>query len=249
MLLWGVPLALVGIWPSTPLALVMLGVIGIGNTVVDVAALTLLQRAVADEVLARVLGVLESVMLATIALGAILAPLVINAIGIRGALIATGALLPASIALLWRRLRSVDERGVVAAPELALLREIPLFAPLPLPTLEHLARSARRSRAVPGAVVVRQGDVGDRFYVVDAGRVEVAVDGHVSGTLGPGAFFGEIALLRDVPRTATVRALEETELVTLERDDFVAAVTGYAPSAAAADAVVGARLAGVPAGI
>ena len=249
VLLWGVPLVLIGVWPTTPLALVMLGLIGVGNTIVDVAALTLLQRAVADDVLARVLGVLESVLIGTIAVGAILAPLLIDTIGIRGALLVTGGVLPLSVALLWRRLRGVDSRGAVAGRELELLRAIPLFAPLPLPTLEHLARTAQRLSVDAGATVVREGEVGDRFYVVDAGSVEVTLDRRPAGTLGHGDFFGEIALLRDVPRTATVRALEHTELVAIERSDFVAAVTGYAPSAAAAEAVVGARLAGVPAGI
>ena len=94
-----------------------------------------------------------------------------------------------------------------------------------------------------GTEVIRQGDPGDRFYVIESGRLRVTVDGAPAGELGPGEFFGEIALLRNVPRTATVTAETESRLHALDREEFLAAVTGHAPSARAADAVVGARLA------
>src|SRR5262245_189909 len=108
LILWGIPIALIGIFPQPPFALFLLAVVGIGNTVVDVAALTLLQRVVPDEVLTRVFGVVQSVFIGTIGLGAIIAPLAINAVGIRWALIFTGALLPLSAGLTWRRITSLD---------------------------------------------------------------------------------------------------------------------------------------------
>jgi CRP-like cAMP-binding protein len=100
-----------------------------------------------------------------------------------------------------------------------------------------------------GQELVRQGDPGDRFYIVDSGSVEVVVDGLPTAMLGPGDYFGEIALLRDVPRTATVRAREDGLLLTLTHDAFVPAVSGYSRSLASAEAVVGLRLGPARAGI
>jgi CRP-like cAMP-binding protein len=100
-----------------------------------------------------------------------------------------------------------------------------------------------------GEEVVRLGEPGDRFYVIDSGSVDVYVDGRVTTRLGPGEYFGEIALLRDTPRTATVHAREDGVLLTLSRDSFVPAVAGYAPSRSSAEAVVGLRLGPARAGI
>jgi MFS family permease len=241
IILWGVPLMLLGIWPSIAAALVLLGILGVGNTLVDVAGLTLLQRAAPDDVRARVFGVLESVFLGTIAIGAILAPLLITALGARGALIAAGGGLSVLVLLFWRPLNALDAAAVPES-ELALLRGIPIFAPLPPVTLEQLASHLSRVRVPAGQIVFRRGDPGDLFYVIGGGEVAVALDGRPPVTLGRGAYFGEIALLRDVPRTATVTARTEVELYALERDVFIAAVTGHAPSADAADAVIATRL-------
>jgi MFS family permease len=242
ILLWGVPLVLLGIWPSVAAAVILLGVLGVGNTLVDVAGLTLLQRAAPDEVRARVFGVLESVFLGTIAIGAILAPLLTSALGARGALIAAGGGLSVLVLLLWRPLSAADVTAAAPESTLTLLRGIPIFAPLPPVTLEQLASRLSRVRVPAGEVILRQGDPGDRFYVIGEGEVEIALDGGPPKTLGRGAYFGEIALLRDVPRTATVTTRTEVELYVLERDVFIAAVTGHAPSAEAADAVIATRL-------
>jgi MFS family permease len=242
ILLWGVPLALLGIWPSVAAALVLLGILGVGNTLVDVAGLTLLQRAAPDEVRARVFGVLESVFLGTIAIGAILAPLLTSALGARGALVAAGGGLSVLVLLFWRPLSAADATAAVPESTLALLRGIPIFAPLPPVTLEQLASRLLRVHVPAGEIIFRQGDPGDRFYVIGEGEVEIAPDGGPTKTLGRGAYFGEIALLRDVPRTATVTTRTGVELYLLERDVFIAAVTGHAPSAEAADAVIATRL-------
>ena len=242
ILLWGVPLVLLGIWPSVAAAVILLGVLGVGNTLVDVAGLTLLQRAAPDEVRARVFGVLESVFLGTIAIGAILAPLLTSALGARGALIAAGGGLSALVLLLWRPLSAADVTAAAPESTLTLLRGIPIFAPLPPVTLEQLASRLSRVRVPAGEVILREGDPGDRFYVIGEGEVEIALDGGPPKTLGRGGYFGEIALLRDVPRTATVTTRTEVELYVLERDVFIAAVTGHAPSAEAADAVIASRL-------
>ena len=242
ILLWGTPLVLLGLWPSVAAALVLLGLLGVGNTLVDVAGLTLLQRAAPDEVRARVFGVLESVFLATIGVGAILAPLLTTALGARGALIAAGGGLSVLVLLAWRPLNAVEAAAPVPELELALLRGIPIFAPLPPVTLEQLASHLSRLSVPAGRVVFRRGDPGDLFYMIGGGEVAVELDERPHVTLGPGAYFGEIALLRDVPRTATVTATTEVELYALERDVFIAAVTGHAPSAETADAVIASRL-------
>ena len=249
LVLWGIPIALIGVFPDPPAALILLGIVGVGNTIVDVAALTLLQRTVPDEILTRVFGVVQSVFVGTTGLGAILAPLAIEVVGIRWAMIATGALLPLLAALLWRRITALDAEALAPLRELELLHSIPLFRPLPATTLEELASSLVPVRATPGTELVREGEMGDRFYVIASGEVDVTAQGQPVRTQGPGDHFGEIALLRDVPRTATVTAKTEVELYALERDEFLGAVTGHAASAQAADAVVSTRLAGLRPGV
>jgi MFS family permease len=240
--IWGVPIALVAIWPNQVFAIVLLGIVGIGNTLVDVSGMTLMQRAAPDEVLARVFGVLESLLLLTVGLGALVAPFLLDWLGTRGALIVAGALLPLLIVPAWPQLTAIDRDGRVPEEQLALLRGNAIFAPLPASTLEQLADRLQEVRVPAGDVIVRQGESGDRFYLIEAGTVEVAVDGRPGNELGPGEGFGEIALLRDVPRTATVTARTDAVLYALERDAFVPAVTGSGPSLSAAEGVIGMRL-------
>ncbi len=242
LLLFGLPLALCAAWTNAAFVLVLFAVIGIGNTVVDVSSITLMQRTAEDEVLARVFGVLESLIFLTLALGALATPALVAAIGPRLALVVAGLFLPAVLVPLWPRLAAIDASTRIPSARLELLRAIPLFAPLPPPVLERLAASSAEVTVPAEAAVVEQGQPGDLFYVIASGRAAVEVDGSRSAELGPGDFFGEIALLRDVPRTATVRALDELRLFALERDVFIAAVTGYAPSKEAADSVVAERL-------
>jgi MFS family permease len=248
ILLWGVPIALIGVFPDLAPVLLFLALVGIGNTLVDVSAFTLLQRSVPDHVLARVFGAVQGLWVGTIGIGAIVAPLLIAAIDIRGALIVTGALLPVLAMLLRRRLSDLD---AVPIPEddMGLLRAINIFRPLPQPVVETLARALIPVRVEPGREIFRQGQLGDRFYIVAAGEVEIVADGRVVAVTGPGGYFGEISLLRDVPRTATVRTRGEVELRALERDDFIAAVTGHAASADAADSVVATRLSSLRPGL
>jgi MFS family permease len=249
LLLWGIPIALIGIFPQLSVALLLLAIVGIGNTVVDVAALTLLQRTVPDEVLTRVFGVIQSVFIGTVGLGAIIAPIWIDAVGIRWALVITGALLPVSAGLTWRRITALDADVVAPTTEIALLRTIPLFKPLPATTIDELAMSLIPVQAAAGTQIVGEGDHGDRFYVIESGEVDVSADGELLGTMSAGDHFGEIALLRDVPRTATVTATSDVSLYALERDEFLSAVTGHPASIEAADAVVASRLSGLRPGM
>jgi hypothetical protein len=242
ILIWGVPLALIGVWPEYVVAFAMLVAVGFANTIVDVAGLTLLQRGVDNSVLARVFGVLETLVLGAIALGGVLAALLVDLLGIRGALVAAGAFLPTLVLLTWRRLAAIDAAAVVPADRVALLRAGPIFAPLSLPTLEHLALSLEPLTVSAGTDIVHEGEPGDRFYLVGEGELAVSVDGRETATLRSGDHFGEIALLRDVPRTATVSAVTDALLYGLDRDEFIAAVTGHADSVDAADAVIARRL-------
>jgi CRP-like cAMP-binding protein len=150
--------------------------------------------------------------------------------------------LPLLFLLASRRLAEIDAASIFPEAKLMLLRSLPLFAPLSAPVIERVA-----SRLVPvevdaGTAIVRQGDPGDRFYIVRDGEVAVLKDGRPVASLEQGDFFGEIALLHDVPRTATVTARTNVRLYALERDDFLEAVTGHPLSKEAADTVTRARL-------
>ena len=238
----GTALALIATWPHPPVAIVLLIVLGVGYAWVEVAGLTLMQRLVSDEVLARVFGVVESTYVAT------------HRARRRGRAGRGGGVRDRGRARRGRRLPAaaraghVDAaralRGTTEVPErqFALLRSLPLFAPLALATVENLASKLIPVTVAPGQEVIRQGDHGDRFYVIAEGQVAVECDGEPTRTEGPGEFFGEIALLRDVPRTATVHAMEPGLLYALERDTFVCGVTNNPRCVLAADDVIDARL-------
>jgi MFS family permease len=242
-LLWGLPLILAGLFPNEAAALVLFALIGVGDTIVEVAVPTLLQRAVPDEVLGRVFGAIESMIIGAMGIGAVLAPVLVSAIGVRGALVVSGVLLPVLGLLSWRRLGAIDRAYVLPVRRLGLLRAIPIFAPLPEAQLEQLARALEEQQVPAGTTVVREGEPGDRFYVIAAGDLNVSVDGSQVRTLHAGDHFGEIALLREVPRTATVTARSDADLYVLDQDEFISAVTGHATSAEAAEAVASQRLA------
>jgi MFS family permease len=243
VVLFGVPLALLAAWKSEGLAVVLLAGVGIGNTLADVSGMTLLQRVTPPAVVGRVFGVLESILLITVALGAVAAPGLVSALGTRGALLVAGLLLPALVIPSLGVLRRIDAETAVPGRDLELLRAVPFFAALPEPTLERLVAAASRVQVSAEEDVVTQGEAGDLFYVVAAGELGVTVDGAEVATLRDGDHFGEIALLRDVPRTASVRTRRDSTLLALGRDDFLTAVNGYAPSLSSAEAVVGLRLA------
>jgi MFS family permease len=220
----------------------MLGVLGLGNTLVDVCAITLLQRTVADEIMTRVFGVVEGLTIGAMAVGAVVTPILISGLGIRWALVGIGAALAALAVLTWPRLVTVDREVAAPTRRLELLLGVPMFAQLPPTTLEELAHALRAVHVPAGADVVRAGDTGRDFFLIDAGEAEVLVDGDAK-TIGPGEAFGEIALLRDVPRTATVRAATDLELFALGREPFLSTLTGFAPALRAADLLVAERLA------
>jgi hypothetical protein len=247
LVVFGVALAVLAASTNFTVALLLFGAMGAGSTLVDVTGMTLLQRAAPADVVGRVFGVLQSTMLAAVALGSLVTPLLIAVLGARATFVAMGALLPLVVVPTWRRLTEIDATARVATEPLELLRRIPIFAPLPVPVLERLASLAAEIRVPAASAVFEQGQAGDRFYVIAEGTAAIEIDGAQTSTLEPGGFFGEIALLRDIPRTATVRSVEDLRLYAIERDDFIAAVTGHAPSREAADSVVASRFQAVPA--
>ena len=227
-LLWGAAIVVVATVAPAWLAPVAVAVAAIGFSATDVAGRTILQRVTEDRMLARVLGALEGIGLIGLAVGSALVPLLVAVVGIQGALAVMGLLLPLGVAVGWLQLASIDRRVQVPVRELALLRQTPVFAPLPGPQLETSARRTRWITVEPGQVLIRQGDRGDRYYVLESGRLEVTIDGQRVRILDErGEGIGEIALLRNVPRTAAVTALGPCVLLALERADFLEAVTGH----------------------
>jgi MFS family permease len=236
--LWGLPFVLTGAFPHEPVVFALMCVVGVGNALVDVGLFTLVPRVVPDEIMARAFGALESLVALAVAAGALIAPPVIALLGVRGALVSLGLVGPVVVGLSWRALRALDGSIEHRDEEIQVLTQVGMLGLLPMPAIDNLAIRVERRSFGPGQVVFHQGDGGDRFYVIEHGEAEVIGDGRLIGTLGRGEGFGEIALLRDVPRTATVRALTPLDLYMLDRRHFVATVNGYSSSAGEADALV-----------
>jgi predicted MFS family arabinose efflux permease len=242
LVMWGMPIALIAAWPHEVWALACLAVVGAGNAILDVSGFTLIQRAIDDAMLARVFGVFEVLVVTAVGIGSILGSLLADQFGVRTALVIAGCILPVLAALSYPRLRAIDASVDVPERELALLSSIPLFSPLPATTLERLAARMRPVSAVASTELVREGEKGVLFYVIASGTIDVSQHAHHVATLGPGDYFGEIALLHNVPRVATCTAQTNVELYTLERERFVSAVSGHTASAAEAEAVTRQRL-------
>ncbi len=226
--LGGVALAVVAMVPA-----------GLGFALVESAVLGIVPRLADDAVVGRVYGVLEVLYAGVSALGALIAPLLIHAIGVRGGLLAVGGAYAVLAVLTVARCAELDRGEQVAARVRDLLHGVPFLTALPLPRLERLVRDARSVTVAADGSIIRAGEAGQEFFVVDTGEVQVVEYGR---TQGPGDGFGEIALLRDVPRTATVRALADTQLWAVSRATFLAAVGAVANARTLADDVVAEHL-------
>jgi MFS family permease len=245
-LLFGGAIAALWIAPGSLSAVLLLGVAGAGGAMTAVAAQTLIQRLAGDDVMSRVFGVLQGLMMGATALGALAVPILIGLVGERAAFAVAGISLPVAFGLLGRAILAADRLDPIRADDIRLLRSVPMFAPLSAPILERVAASLIHVELPAGGNVIREGDAGDRFYVVAAGRLEVAVHGHAVGHLGPGDGFGEISLLRGVPRTATVQAATDVVMVAIDSEPFLAALTGQPRSRSIAVGLADQRLAGDP---
>ena len=238
---WGAAFVLLGVQSTTAGAFVLLGVSGAARSLVDVSGRSLLQRVCDPTALARVFGVLEGLDMAGYAAGSLIVPLLAVLGGPRAAVIGVGLVLPAAMLIGLRRLLTIDSHATVPVVQIGLLRLSQLFAPLPAPAIEALAHGLVPAEAAAGAAIVREGEHGDLYYTMADGEAIVTRAGTRIAKLRRGDGFGEIALLRDVPRTATVTAATATQLYTLDREAFVAAVTGHAPTRTAADRLVSDR--------
>jgi MFS family permease len=241
-LAWGLALAVLGLSATAWSAPWLVVVGGSGLAVVDIVGRTLLQRAIRDEVLSRVFGLQEGLAMAGLAVGSLLVPALVQLAGLVGAVVAIAALLPILVGLWWTRLAQLDRRVVVPVREIALLRRTTLFRPLPGPQLEAVARRAAWFTVPAGAAIIREGDPGDRFYVLAGGRLRVERAGrHLRDLEAVGEGIGEIALLQGVPRTATVTATADSTLLAIDRATFLLAITGHPDAFAAAQRQVAAR--------
>jgi Cyclic nucleotide-binding domain len=230
-----------GATPYEPAAPVLMGMIGVDNALVGVGLYTLLARLVPERLLGRVFGTKESLITLSVGIGALVAPFVIDLLGVRGALAVLGLVAPV-VALVWRRLQAIDASIVHRDDEIQVLRKVAMFRPLPMPAIDNLALHVDHVHFAAGQEVFRRGDRGDRFYVIEDGEADVIGERRLIRTLGPGDGFGEIALLHDTPRTATVRARTRLALYTLDRRHFVSAVSDYQSSAREAGTLMHDRL-------
>jgi MFS family permease len=239
--LWGLPLMLIGAWVAPAVALGALFVTGVANAILDISGFTLLQRGIRNEDRVAVFGIFEGLLGIGLLLGSLLAPLLVEVVGARGAFLVAGAVLPLLAVVTWKPITRRTGRSTAAEGMLDLLRQNALFAPLPLTALDRLAESLVPMSFAPGDVVMRKGDPGDHYLLIAEGEVDVTDDGHSLGTCGPGDGVGEIALLRRVPRTATVSARTAVSGFAIDGTTFLAAVAG--PTAGAlAEAVAAARI-------
>jgi len=242
--LFGAPLTAVGVVPKEAVAILLLGLVGIGNSLIDVSGFTLLARLTDETVLARMFAGFEAILTLGVAVGGVFTPLIVELLGVRVALVLVGLLSPLAVAASWSALRRLNVRMRVRDADIEILRGIHMLRALPVATIEQLAAGLKHAEVGCEQTVFEQGEPGEYFYIVESGRAEVIIDRRAVGTLGRGDCFGEIALLRDQPRTATVRASAEGDLrvSVLQRSAFLTAVTGYPAATAAGEDLVTSRL-------
>jgi MFS family permease len=235
---WGVPMILLAFAHAPYWPYLALGVIGVASVVGDVGVYSSLQQVIPSRLMGRALGVRRGVLLLSMGLGSAVTPLLIHAWGARGTLVATGALLVVAAAGFWPSLAAIDRRIAAPGPDLALLRQVPFFGPLPFAVVEHLATELQPATYRPGDVIIREGEPGDRFYMIAEGRVRASKDGQQLNEMSAPDSFGEIALLRPIPRVVTITAASRLEVRILAREEFLAAVTGNPESVESAHEVV-----------
>jgi hypothetical protein len=237
--LYCAPTALLTLIHSPGLAFALQIVRGAATLMVDVLAITALQRAVRSDALARVFGVFFALVFAAIALGTVVTPPVIHALGLNGGLLVM-AFVPAGLALLGfpplaRLDRAAAARLEELRPRIAVLERLGIFAAAPQVVLERLASASTPVQFEAGRPIVTEGDPADALYVILEGSVDVTARGeagaeHHLRTMGPDTYFGEIGLLERIPRTATVTATVSTRCYRIDGDEFLDALTTTPPA-------------------
>ncbi len=244
--LWGLPLAVMGLWHVYAVALLAAGVIGIGNAMVDVTAFTLVARMVPDQVLARVFGVLESLGALGVGLGSLAAPFLVESFGATAALVIVGLLAPVCAVIWWAPSTRIDQSLAVRTEVIDVLRRVDMLRPLPVPAIEQLALNADTIELAAGRTLFHAGDSGDQFFVVVDGEVEILDGEERVRTMAAGEGFGEIALLGHTTRTMTVRATAATHLFAISSSDFLPAVSSISAARSAAEVAREAHLRHAP---
>lgn len=235
-------LLVLAVQPTVAAAFLVLALAGIGRMTFDVTGRILLQRAAPAAILAQVFALLESLMNVGLAIGTLFVPVLIEVSGPQAALVGVAALLLLAVAMTARQLWAIDAAATVPQVEIRLLKSISVFAPLPAPQLEGLARALQPLSVDPGTVVIREGDSGDCYYAIADGELVVSEGGREINRVHRGEGVGEIALIRDTPRTATVTAATHAQLYVLDKESFLTAITGHATAARECERVVGEHL-------
>lgn len=215
----GVALTVFGAVHVAVAAIVCLVIVGLAETLEYAAYETLIQQAVPETMIGRVAGSIDTIFVNLMLAGNVLSGILAATIGLTFSIVAIGILTVAMVVIAWLNLR----RQTAGQPDARTLERVPAFAAVSNSVREWAVRRMVRQQFAPGTVVIMRGDVGDTFYTISGGRAEVEVEtegGSVKRELGPGDFFGEIALLRNVPRTATVRALDPLTVYAMSREDF-----------------------------
>jgi MFS family permease len=236
-LLLSCTLALLTAKPGLLWTVALLAVAGASEALLNVASRSLLQRSVPAHLLGQVFGLLEALTMAGLAVGAVLVPVLVHFGGSVLALAGVAAVLPLAGAAGWRSLSSLDTHVHVPVVQIALLRSLPLFAELPAPAIEGLAAALTPVDVPAGAVLMRQGEEGDSYYAVAAGELDVVQDGRLRRRCGRGEGVGEIALLRAIPRTASIVAATAATVYELAREPFLTAILGHAATQRLADGI------------
>ncbi len=231
-------LALIGAIPRVAPAILLIGTVGLAGAVFDVTGRTLLQRSAPSDAIAGTFSILEALMDSGLALGAVLVRVAIAIGGLKAALFAPAVVALLLIAWLWRRILKIDSSATVPQVEIQLLRRMSIFAALPAPSLEGIARDLEPLTVSQGTVVIKEGERGHSYYTVAEGELAISRDGQLLQMVSRGDGFGEIALIRDVPRQATVTAATDASLYTLDGELFVQAVTGHATSKSAVGRII-----------
>ncbi len=235
------PTALLAVIHSPELAVCLEVVRGGSTLVVDVLAITALQRAVPPEQLARVFGVFFAFVLAAISLGAAITPAIVSAGGLDAGLL-TMAFGPVAVGMLgFPALLTIDRqtraRTEALEPRVAVLEELGIFAAASRAVLESLAAAATQVAFQAATTIVREGDPADALYVLVEGEVEVTARGEAGAPerlirrMTAPIYFGEIGVLEHIPRTATVTAVTDCRCERIEGDALLAALTTSPPSA------------------
>lgn len=231
-------LALIGAWRNVSTTIALVVVVGIGGAVFDTTSQTLTQRAAPSDSIAGSFSIREALANLGLALGVVLVRVALAVAGLKAALFAPALVGSLLLVARWHRLRTIDDAAVVPQVQIQLLRSLSLFAALPIQTIEGLARRLVLVFAPRGSNVITEGDHGDCYYCVADGTLSVTRKGRRVQTLTRGDGVGELALLRDIPRQATVTADSDALLYRLDKRSFLEMISSSPTASSMAEAAI-----------